>query len=198
MSNENFDVVVVGGGPAGIISAVTARKYYPDKKILLIKNTEIGVVPCGIPYMFKTLFKPEDNIMGDAPLQKNNVSIMVDEVVAIDRKVKTIKTKKGQELTYEKLILATGSNPILPPIKGIDQPNVYPIVKELGYLKQLKERVLKAKNVLIIGGGFIGVEFADELAGIAGLTVHLVEFLPHLLQNSSLSGIQKKKMLFSL
>src|SRR3989339_470996 len=99
MSNENFDVVVVGGGPAGIISAVTARKYYPDKKILLIKNTEIGVVPCGIPYMFKTLFKPEDNIMGDAPLQKNNVSIMVDEVVAIDRKVKTIKTKKGQELT---------------------------------------------------------------------------------------------------
>lgn len=184
MSNENFDVVVVGGGPAGIISAVTAKKYYPDKKVLLIKNVKQGVIPCGIPYMFNTLAKPEDNSMGDLPLEKAGVTIMVDEVNKIDRRGKSVSTGTGKMISYEKLILATGSNPVLPPIKGIDKANVYPIVKELGYLKRLKEKLAVAKNVLIIGGGFIGVEFADEIAGLKGPNVSLVEFLPHLLLNS--------------
>ncbi|MFH1387495.1 MAG: FAD-dependent oxidoreductase [bacterium] len=184
MNSEKFDVIVVGGGPAGIISAVTARKYYPDKKIMLIKSVGQGVVPCGIPYMFQTLQKPEDNIMGGAPLEKNKIAVMVDEVIAVDRQGKTVKIKGGQTLTYEKLILASGSDPIIPPIKGIDKKGVYPIYKGLEYLKGLKEVLGKAGNVLIIGGGFIGIEFADELSNIKGLNVCLVELFPHLLMNS--------------
>lgn len=184
MGKEKFDVIVVGGGPAGIVSAVTARKYYPDKKILVIKSVGKGVVPCGIPYMFKTLEKPEDNALGNAPLEKNNISIMVDEVVAIKRDDKTVQTKNGQVLSYEKLILAIGSDPILPPIKGIDKKGVYPIYKGLEYLKGLKDELARVKNVLIVGGGFIGIEFADELSNIKGLNVQLVELLPDLLMNS--------------
>jgi len=184
MAEEKIDIVVVGGGPAGIISAVTARKYYPDKEILLIKNVAQGVIPCGIPYMFKTLLKPEDNAMGNAPLEKANVTVIVDEVTVLDRKAKSVRTKAGENIKYEKLILATGSDPILPPIKGIDKKNVYPIIKEMQYLKQLKDQLAKAKNVLIIGGGFIGVELADELSNIPGLAVSLAEFQPGLLMNS--------------
>lgn len=184
MTSEKHDIIVIGGGPAGIISAVTARKYYPDKDIVLIKDTMTAVVPCGIPYMFSTLQKPEDNIMGNAPLEKNNVRIIADEAVSIDRKNKSIALKSGALLNYEKLILATGSDPILPPIEGIDKKGVFPIYKDLEYLKELKEKLSRANNVLIIGGGFIGVELADELSNIKNLGVSLVEFLPHLLMNS--------------
>lgn len=184
MTKEKVNIIVIGGGPAGIVSAVTARKYYPDKKILVIKSVGKGVIPCGIPYMFKTLQKPEDNSLGNAPLEKNNISVMVDEVVSINRKDKAVQTKNGQVLSYEKLILAIGSDPILPPIKGLNKKGVYPIYKGMEYLKGLKNELIKAKSVVIIGGGFIGVEFADELSNIKSLNVCLVELLPHLLMNS--------------
>ncbi|OGC04995.1 pyridine nucleotide-disulfide oxidoreductase [candidate division WOR-1 bacterium RIFOXYA12_FULL_43_27] len=184
MEKEKYDVIVAGGGPAGVISAVTARKYYPDKSILLIKSVGKGVIPCGIPYMFNSLKNPEDNIMGSAPLEKSRVDIMLDEVTKVSRKAKNITTKAGKILGYDKLILAMGSNPILPPIKGLDSKNVFPIYKDMDYLKGVKEKLSAAKNIVIIGGGFIGIEFADEISGLKGKNVSLVEMFPYLLLNS--------------
>jgi len=184
MSAKKYDVIIVGGGPAGIISGVTARKYYPNKSILLIKSIGQGVIPCGIPYMFESLAKPEDNAMGNAPLEANKIDLEVDEVVSLDREKKAVKTKAGKEFSYEKVILATGSDPIMPPVKGLDKEGVYPIYKDMVFLKELKAKVTQAKNVVIIGGGFIGIELADEFSGIKGLSVSLVELLPNLLLNS--------------
>jgi len=184
MSTKKYDVVIVGGGPAGIISGVTARKYYPNKSILLIKSIGQGVIPCGIPYMFASLPKPEDNAMGNAPLEQNKIDLEVDEVIKIDREQKTVTTKGDKTFSYEKVILAAGSNPIMPPVKGLDKAGVYPILKDMGYLKEMKGKLSKAKNAVIIGGGFIGIEFADEFSSIKGLNVSLVELLPHLLLNS--------------
>jgi len=61
---EKVDILVLGGGPAGIVSAITAREYYPTKRISLIKNIEEGVIPCGIPYMFASLKNPDENKLG--------------------------------------------------------------------------------------------------------------------------------------
>ena len=172
--NGRVDVLVIGGGPAGIISAVTARKYYPEKKVLVIKNTEKGVIPCGIPYMFYSLKSPDENALGNAPLKKNNIEVIVDEAIKIEREQKIVYTKNKGSYHYEKLILAIGSAPILLPIPGIDKEGVYPIYKDMEYLKKLIEEVKRSKTVLILGGGFIGVEFADELPKIGGLDVYLV------------------------
>jgi len=184
MADKKFNIVIVGGGPAGVVSAVTARRYYPDKKILLIKSVAEGVVPCGIPYMFNTLKKPEDNALGNAPLEKNKISILADRVTKITRKNKTVSTENSGEYAYEKLILAVGSNPIVPPIPGVDLKGIYPISKDMNYLKSMKAELDKAKNILVVGGGFIGVEFVDELSSRKGSKVSLVELLPHLLMNS--------------
>ncbi len=73
------DILVVSGGPAGIVSAVTARKYYPDKKITVMKDVKNGVVPCGIPYMFFSLKNPEDNMLGTDALTKNRIKVVVEE-----------------------------------------------------------------------------------------------------------------------
>jgi len=182
--SKKVDILVVGAGPAGMVSAVTARRYYPDKNILVIKNVNNGCIPCGIPYMFSSLKNPQDNILGTDALTKNNIEVVVDEVSKIKRDKKSVETKKADEYIYEKLILAIGSLPVIPKIPGIDKKGVYPIYKDMDYLKACIEEIKKAKSVLIIGGGFIGVEFADEISKLQGLNVYLVEIFPRLLANS--------------
>ncbi|MFA5350929.1 MAG: FAD-dependent oxidoreductase, partial [Candidatus Omnitrophota bacterium] len=178
------DILILGAGPAGVVCAVTARKYYPDKSITVIKDIANGVIPCGIPYMFASLNNPDENKLSMASLEKNNVEIVVDRALRLDRKIKTVETESKNSYSYEKLVLAVGSTPLILPIKGIDKQGVYPIEKEMGYLKSVIEQIKSCKNVLVIGGGFIGVEFADELSKLKGIRVTLVEMLPHLLINS--------------
>lgn len=184
MEKEKYEVIVIGGGPAGVISAITSRKYYSNKKILLIKDVEKGVIPCGIPYMFATLKNPEDNAMGNKPLEANNIDLLIDEVIQINRKNKCILTRGDKEIKYEKLVIATGATSITPKIKGVEKKNVFFVKKEMGFLKGIKRQLMKSKNVVIIGGGFIGVEFADELSKIKNVRVSIVELLPELLGNS--------------
>ena len=182
--SKKTDILVIGAGPAGIISAVTARKYYPDKKILVLKDVKNGVIPCGIPYMFSSLKDPQENKLGTAALDKNNVDVAIEEATQIDRDKKTVTCKTGNSYNYDKLILAMGSSPIVPPIPGIDKKGIYPIYKDMDFLTSSIADIKKGKNVLIVGGGFIGVEFADEVSKIEGLNVYLVELLPQLLSHS--------------
>jgi len=182
--NKKTDILVVGAGPAGVVCAVTARKYYPGKNIMVMKDVADGVIPCGIPYMFASLTNPDENKLGMASLEKNNVEVVVDSAVRVNRKDKNVETAKKDIYSYEKLVLAVGSTPIILPIKGVDKRGVYPINKEMGYLKGVIAEIKKCKNVLVIGGGFIGVEFADELSKIKGISVTLVEMLPQILANS--------------
>jgi len=181
---KKVDILVIGAGPAGIVSAITARNYYPKKKITVIKSIDKGVIPCGIPYMFASLDNPDDNKVGNAPLEKNNVDVVVDEAVKIDRAEKVVTTGKGRRYCYEKLVLAVGSTPVIPRIKGIDKEGVYPIHKDMNYLKNVIEQIRPLDSVLIVGGGFIGVELADEISKMDGPKVLLVEILPSLLPNS--------------
>ena len=187
--NKKVDILIIGAGPAGVVSAVTARKYYPSKSIMVMKDIDEGVIPCGIPYMFASLSNPEENKLGMASLEKNNIEVVIDVAVSINRKDKTVDSASKTKYSYEKLVLAIGSTPLILPIKGVDKQGVYPINKEMGYLKNVIDQIKRCKNVLVIGGGFIGVEFADELSKLKGINVTLVEMLPHLLANSFLSLI---------
>jgi len=182
--NKKMDVLVIGGGPAGIISAVTTRKYYPDKKITLMKDVENGCIPCGIPYMFSSLKNPDENKLSNAALEKNNIDLEIDEALRINRNKKEVITKNGDKYTYDKLILAIGSIPVTPPIPGIDKEGVYAIYKDMDYLKEKIDEIKSSNHVMILGGGFIGVEFADEISKIDGLKVSLLEMLPSLLSHS--------------
>ncbi|MDD5422335.1 MAG: FAD-dependent oxidoreductase [Candidatus Omnitrophota bacterium] len=192
------DILVVGAGPAGIVCALTAKKYYPDKNVTVIRNIANGVIPCGIPYMFASLNNPDDNKLGMASLENNGIKTVVDEVTGINRKEKRVETAGKTDYVYEKLVLATGSMPLILPIKGIDKDGVYPINKEMAYLKDVIKKIKNCKHVLVIGGGFIGVEFADELSKLKGLAVTLVEVLPHLMANSfdpEFSKMAEKRLL---
>ena len=110
--------------------------------------------------------------------------IMVGKVVSLDPATSTLTLESNQELHYERLVLATGSKPIIPPIPGIERDGVFAIEKSLSAMKALRERAQKTRQVVIIGGGFIGVEFADELARNSSAKVHIVEMVPKLLSGA--------------
>lgn len=177
-------IVVVGGGPGGIISALTAKSVYPDKTVCLIRKIGDGVIPCAIPYMINTIADPKTNLMPTAGLENAGVETMVADVVSLDPEAKVIKLDNGEAVEFDRLVLAMGSNPACPPIPGADLDGVFTISKSLAPLSDLVARAQAAKNVVIVGGGFIGVEFADELARNSEVNIHLVELMPKLLQTA--------------
>jgi pyruvate/2-oxoglutarate dehydrogenase complex dihydrolipoamide dehydrogenase (E3) component len=117
----------------------------------------------------------------DKVVTGNGIELFIDGVQKINRKEKNVITEKGETIAYDRLILATGSVPMELPIKGLDKENVYMIKKDSVYLKGLLEKVNNAKDIVILGGGFIGVEFADEFKKNRDVNVTIVELLPHCL-----------------
>ncbi len=177
---RRYDIVVIGGSAGGLTAAITARRQYPDKSILVLRRDEKALVPCGIPYIFGTLESIDENVMGDGIYAKNNMELLIDEVIDIEREARVVITKNEGEIKYDKMILAPGSKPLTPPIKGIDKKGVFSVKKDYYYLKNLKEEIKKVEKIAIIGGGFIGVEFADEVRKM-GKEVSIIEMLPHCL-----------------
>jgi NADH oxidase (H2O2-forming) len=177
---EQADIVVIGGSAAGLTSAITARRHYPDKAILMVRREEQVLIPCGIPYIFGTLGGPQKDLIPDAVLEKNDIDLLITEVTDMDREEKILHTKAG-EIGYERLILAMGSRPAMPPIPGFELKGVFAIVKDVEYLGELHQWLETAKDIVVIGGGFIGIEFSDEINKASDKNVTIVELLPHCL-----------------
>jgi len=173
---KKYDVIVIGAGPAGIVTGVTVKKQYPDKTVLILKEEEKGLIPCGIPYVFYDLNSVDKNIMGLKPFIDLGGEVATEKVVDIDKEKKLVKTEQGLEFAYQKLILATGSVPFVPKfIHGYDLKNIFYIKKSYNYINSLFEELKDKKNIIIVGGGFIGAEVAEQLAKFKKKNVTIIE-----------------------
>lgn len=184
-----YDILVIGGGVSGFVAAVNAKRFYPAKKVALIERNPKKLIPCGIPYIFNTYEIDDDLMHLEKKLEKFGVELIKGSVEGVNINSKIVmlskdadidKTEQKKRLKYEKLIIATGSTPLIPPIEGIE--NAYFIKKEYDYLKKLVSKTKDAENITIIGGGFIGLEIADELSKNKNVT--LIEAMDSLLPNS--------------
>jgi NADPH-dependent 2,4-dienoyl-CoA reductase/sulfur reductase-like enzyme len=178
---EHADVVIIGGSAAGATAAVSCKRRNPGKSITIIRQEEQVSIPCGIPYIFGTLGSPQKNLIADEMLTNVGAKIVISAAEKIDRKKKLVHTAKG-EINYDKLILATGSSPVLLPITDIYKENVFIVKKDVEYLQKMLEAVNSAGDIVVIGGGFIGAEFADECKKNRQAYVTIIEKLPHCLQ----------------
>lgn len=179
---RSFDVVVVGGSAAGVSAALTCRRHYPEKSILLVRKENQVLIPCGIPYVIGTVGSPEKNLIPDSILEKNRVQLMVNEVTEINREKHTVSLADGQAVEYKKLILALGSLPVIPPIPGIDKQNIFAVRKDVSYLRTMLDSLDAASNLVIVGCGFIGVELAEECKKRKpDINITIVEMMKHCL-----------------
>ena len=112
--------------------------------------------------------------------EQNGVSFHPGEkIVSIDKTRQTLTTEKGDEYSYDKLILATGSYPFVPPIPGYDQEACL-VYRTLEDLDQIRHWAEQSKTGVVIGGGLLGLEAANALKQL-GLETHVVEFAPRLM-----------------
>lgn len=178
---KKTDVLIIGGSASGIVTAITGKSNYPDKSFTVVRIEDDVMVPCGIPYIFGTLMDANKNKIPDEALTNMGIDLVIDEAISIDREARTCSTRKGESFEYEKLVLATGSKPAnVSWLKNADLNNVFTVTKDKPTLEKILETIPDTTNVVVIGGGFIGVEFADEL-NKRDKKVTVVELLPRLL-----------------
>ncbi len=183
MEEVATDILIVGGGPGGMMAGLTASQFWPKKRILMVRPESQSVIPCGIPYIFGTLGGTKEDLLGLEPFLASGGSLRVGRVASVDRSARTARLEDGATIRWERLVLGTGGENVVPPIPGGDLEGVFILRKDYAFLEGLFHAMAGIRRLAIIGGGFVGVEFADEIRK-RGVEVHLVEMLPHLMQAS--------------
>ena len=176
-------VVIIGGVAGGASAAARLRRLDEKVRIVMFERGEyISYANCGLPYHVGGVIEERDELLLMTPeLMKDRFDIDVrvnSEVTAIDRAGKSVEVKgpdgRLYRESYDKLLIATGSSPLKPPIKGIDSPRVMSLWT-VGDTDRIKAAVEKGvKSAAVIGGGFIGLEMAENLRHL-GLEVSVIE-----------------------
>ncbi len=160
------NVLIIGGGIAGVSAGLTIKKKSPSEKILIVKDEKGIIVRCSEPYALGGKVKLNKIIHSDNEMLKNNrIDFLIDQVIDfLDFPKKKIAiTKKGKKIKFNKLILATGAKPFIPPIPGIEkQKNIF-VIRQANDIKKIKKTLKNGSQVVVIGGGAIGIETASLL-----------------------------------
>ncbi len=177
LGTAGYDVLIVGGSAAGNNAAQSARRQYPDKTVAVVRREPESIVPWHLHRVLQPGYDVRRQVLPDVGYEKRGIDLIPGEAVSLDRDGHTVTLQDGRGIGYERLVLATGSEPVMPPFPGCDRANVRPVLKSLAYLEDLARTVEQAGNVIILGGGFTGMEFADECVKRPGVPVTVVEAL---------------------
>ena len=183
-SVANDKIIVVGSGIAGLSACDEIRKRNTACSIELISNEDVFCY--NRPMLTKGILSEFDALnFFTKPLQwyqENDIKLTLStNVEAIDTANKTLKLSNGESRSYDKLILATGAECNIPPIKGADCSNVFSI-RKLSDANEIRKRIDNISDIAVIGGGVLGLEAAWELSR-AGKNVTILEVSDGLMKN---------------
>jgi NADPH-dependent 2,4-dienoyl-CoA reductase/sulfur reductase-like enzyme/rhodanese-related sulfurtransferase len=175
-------IVIVGGVAGGMSAATRLRRLDNDAQIIVIeKSGHVSYANCGLPYYVGGVIEEEKSLLLQTPASLHSrfrLDVRVSsEVLSIDRKGKSVTVKEYStgniyELPYDKLILSPGASPIVPPIPGLARALTLRTVEDVERIVTAVN--LKPKQAVVIGGGFIGVEIAENLIH-RGIATSVVE-----------------------
>lgn len=175
-------VLVIGCTHAGTAAVVNLKALYPDSEVTIYeRNDNISFLSCGIALHVGDVVKNLNDMFYSSPEQLAKLGVktnMKHDVLDIDFdnkkvKVKNLVTEEIFEDNYDKLVLTVGSWPIVPNFEGGDLENIV-LCKNYNQAKDITEKGKKAKNVVIIGAGYIGVELAEAFE-MLGKNVTLID-----------------------
>ena len=181
---EKYDVIVVGGGPAGMTAASRIKRLKPSARVAVFERSGyVSYAPCGLPYYLGGFAESIDQLVHYTVdvFRKRGIDVYTHaEVVEVAQGYARVRVG-SEERAFEwgKLILATGARPRLPPIKGLDLEGVFTL-RTLEDGERAKRGIRDARRVAVIGGGYIGLELAENLKR-AGKEVVVFEVLPHVM-----------------
>jgi NADPH-dependent 2,4-dienoyl-CoA reductase/sulfur reductase-like enzyme/peroxiredoxin family protein/TusA-related sulfurtransferase/rhodanese-related sulfurtransferase len=183
--------VVIGGVAGGASAAARARRLSEDAEIIVIERGEyVSFANCGLPYHIGGTIPDRNRLLVQTPATLYaNLRIDVrtkTEAIHIDRERKEIVVRKvdtgaEERLSYDKLVLSPGAEPVRPSMPGADDPRVFTLRSMAdmdAIIRAIRERL--PKRALVVGGGYIGLEMAEALIE-RGLEVTLVELLPQVM-----------------
>ncbi|OQY09349.1 MAG: FAD-dependent pyridine nucleotide-disulfide oxidoreductase [Fusobacteriia bacterium 4572_132] len=176
---EKLNLVIIGGGPA----AITIAKTIQDRmNVTIIRPEDHSMVYCAMPYAIEELLTLEKTLKQDKIVTETGAKLVRDKVVSVDFDKKNVVTEKNQTISYDKLIIATGANPILPPIEGYKFNNVmtFKTEEDLKRVMNLVDNGLK--KAVVIGAGAIGIELSQAL-NERKVETHLVDMAESVLPN---------------
>ena len=183
-------ILIVGGVAGGATAAARMRRLDEQAEIILFERDEyISFANCGLPYYVGGVISEREQLLLQTPegmKEKFNVDVRVNsEVVAIDTENKMVtvrsKTRGEYDETYDAMILSPGAKPIRPNLEGIDNEGIY-MLRNVADVDRIKT-VVDGKSIqkaVVIGGGFIGIETAENLRE-RNIKVTIVEAAPHIL-----------------
>lgn len=179
-------VVIIGGGATGASCATRLRRLDENCEITILERTnEVSIANCGLPYYCSDVISEREKILvSNIDKFKNmfNIDVHINcEITEIKRDEKCVVSKDGEKFYYDKLVLAQGANPIKPSIEGIEKENIF-TVRTLSDADKIKNYILtnNVNKAVVIGGGFIGVEMAENLAHL-NIDTTLVELSDQIL-----------------
>ncbi|GFP74294.1 DsrE/DsrF/DrsH-like family protein [Clostridium fungisolvens] len=201
-------VIIVGGVAGGASAAARIRRLDENAEVVMFEKGEhISFANCGLPYYIGETIKEREKLLVQTPeamKRRFNIDVKINsEVVSVDterKSVKVVSKEYGEyEESYDFLVLSPGAKPIRPNIKGIDNDNIYSL-RNIADTDRIKAVIdaKKSRKAVVIGGGFIGIEMAENLVE-RNLQVTLVEAAPHILApfDTEMVAIAEKELAFS-
>ena len=186
-------VLILGGVAAGTKAAAKLRREDPSCQVtVLTKGQDISYAGCGLPYYVGDVIHDRSELIVNTPekfARLTGAEVLTEtEAVAVHPaehrvEARNLKTGETAQYAYDKLVIATGASPFVPSVAGMDLKNVF-VMRTPDDAIALREAVESGavKRAVVAGGGFIGLEVAENLAA-RGVKTTVIDFAPHVLPN---------------
>jgi len=176
---EILDLVIIGGGPAAI---TLAKNIKEQREITIFRPENHSMIYCAMPYAIEGIMPLEKTLKADKIVTEVGAKLIRESIIKVDFKNKTLESDSSKKYSYKQLIIATGAEPIMLPIKGADLKGVMSFKTE-NDLKTIISLVSKdLKEAVVIGAGAIGIELAQALNAV-NVKTHLVDIFSKILPN---------------
>jgi NADH oxidase (H2O2-forming) len=174
------DVLVIGGGPAGITFCRNLKKLKPEVDVTMLRPEKHSMVYCAIPYALEGLFDPAKAFKRDELVTDSGANLIKRAATQVDLHAKRVVDEAGDVYTADILFLATGATNVIPRVPGADAANIYTVKTQQDMEALLRNINNGAKRAVVVGAGAIGIEQAQAYRS-RGLHVDLVDMASHVL-----------------